>query len=137
VPQESVIGPLLYLIYTADGPTKDDSLIATFTDDTAKLSSDADPARASERLYHLSLLQKWLKQSAQITFSTRRDLCPQVNINNISIPIKTEVKYLGLHLNQKLAWKTHIKAKRRQLELELKHLYWLMNKISKLRLKTN
>jgi hypothetical protein len=33
---------------------------------------------------------------------------------------------------QRLTWKTHIKAKKRQLELKLKTMYWLMNKRSKL-----
>jgi hypothetical protein len=62
VPQESVVGPLLYLFYAADAPTKDDTLIPTFADDTAILSSDADPARSSERLHHyLSLSVNWLK----------------------------------------------------------------------------
>jgi hypothetical protein len=56
VPQGTVIGPLLYLIYTADAPTGDDALIATFADDTAILYSDADPTRATERLYFLSIL---------------------------------------------------------------------------------
>jgi hypothetical protein len=80
--------------------------------------------------------KKWkikvnLVKSIQITF-TRRALCPQVNINNIPIPIKMEVKYLCLHLDQKLTWRAHIKAKRLQLELKLKTMYWLMNKKSKL-----
>jgi hypothetical protein len=42
------------------------------------------------------------------------------------------VKCLVLHLDKKLTWKNHIKAKRRQLELKAKNLYWLMNKKSKL-----
>jgi hypothetical protein len=50
-------------------------------------------------------------KSTQITFTTRRDLCPQVNINNVPIPIETEVKYLGLHVDQKVTWKNHIKPR--------------------------
>jgi hypothetical protein len=44
VPQGSVIGPLPN---TANASTRNDTLIATFADDTATLSSDADPVRAS------------------------------------------------------------------------------------------
>jgi len=111
--------------------------MATFTDDTAILSSDPDPVRATEKLqHHLNLLQNWLEQwrikvnptkSAQVTFTTRRDICPPVNLHNIHIPVKKEVKYLGLHLDEKLKLKTHIKAKRRQLELKLKNMSWTIN----------
>jgi hypothetical protein len=66
MPQGSVIGPLLCLIYTADVPARDDTLIATLPDDTAILSSDADPAGASERLHHhFIILQNWLKKNGK------------------------------------------------------------------------
>jgi hypothetical protein len=72
-------------------------------------------------------------KSTQITF-TRRTICPQVSINNLTIPIKQEVKCLGLYLDKKLTWQTHIKAKRRQLELKVGSMNWLINKKSQLSL---
>jgi hypothetical protein len=69
-------------------------------------------------------------KSSQIIFTTRRTVCPQVSINNFPIPIKQEVKYLGLHLDKKLTCQTHIKAKRRQLELKIRNMTWLINRKS-------
>jgi len=63
VTQDSVLGPLLYLLYTADVPTTQDTVMATFADGTAILSSDPDPVRTTEKLqHHLNLLQHWLEQ---------------------------------------------------------------------------
>jgi hypothetical protein len=46
VSQASVLGPLLYLLYTADLPTSPECTTATFANDTAVITMDSDPAIA-------------------------------------------------------------------------------------------
>jgi hypothetical protein len=136
------LGPLLYLLYTADPPTTPGSLTATFADDTAILTSDSDPAAASQILQtNLLELQRGLKRSrlkanesklTHVTFTTRRATCPPVHINDVQLPQSEEVKYLGLHLGRRLTWHKHIFTKRKQLGLTLTKIHWLLGRQSQL-----
>jgi hypothetical protein len=51
---------------------------------------------------------------------------PPAHINNVQLPQEEDVKYLGLHLDRRLTWHKHIFAKRKQLEITLTKIYWLL-----------
>ena len=146
VPQGSILGPTLYLLYTADLPTSNDIVSAAFADDTAYLAIDNTVEIASERLQeHLTLVERWLKKwrikvneskSSHVTFTMRKDTCLPITLNNKILPMANEVKYLGMHLDRRLTWKVHIWNKRKQLGLKFRKLYWILGPKSQLSLES-
>jgi len=51
-------------------------------------------------------------KSTQITFAKNRIVCPQTTVYNTPMPMKSEITYLGLHLDQRLTRQAHVKVKR-------------------------
>lgn len=144
VPQGSVLGPLLYLLYTHDLPRSRNIELATFADDIAIISTHENPRIASLNLQvQLNTLQHWLNRwkikvnetkSVHTIFSLCKQTCPGVSINNVSIPQSSVASYLGIHLDSRLTWKAHITKKKKQMELKMKELYWLIGRRSNMSL---
>ena len=118
---------MLYLLFTSDLPQAPNITIGTYADDTVILTFHTDVFRASSCLQgYLNIIQTWLRmwknkinefKSTYLNFTLRRNPSPQVYLNNVAIPPATTVKYLGLHLDNKLNWKEHITKKRKQMDL--------------------
>lgn len=144
VPQGSVLGPLLYLLYTADLPTRNNTEIATFADDTVVMASHRNPKTATKYLQeNLTEIQQWLTKwrmkvneakSTHVTFTLKKETCPPVVLNGQQLPQATDVKYLGMYLDRRLTWKKHIFTKRKHLGATFTKMYWLMGRKSKLSL---
>jgi hypothetical protein len=85
VPYGSILGLLLYAIYTADIPQSNTKILSTFADNTA-ISTHPDPTLASTNLQdHLRTIENWTRKwrlkinetkTSHITFTLRRGHCP-------------------------------------------------------------
>ena len=73
-------------------------------------------------------------KSKHVTFTLRKGDCPPVFFNNIKLPHESKAVYLGIHLDRRLTWRSHIEAKRTQIKLKTLELNWLIGSHSKLSL---
>ena len=133
VPQGSVLGPILFLLFINDiHKSLSNVIIKLFADDTNCFVLGKD-FNSLERLVQLELnkLQKWINTNKlTINFDPRkssycifkpRSKCFPVNfdrglrIGSNILKYKETTKYLGLILDKNLTWESHIKVLNKKL----------------------
>ena len=132
VPQGSVLGPLLFLIYINDLTDNIKSKIKLFADDSSLFLKVKDIEEAQSLLTSdLGTISAWAyqwkmqfnpditKQAIEVIFSTKykKENHPPLFFSGIPVARNDSTKHLGFYLDEKLSFKKHIseaiiKAKR-------------------------
>ena len=122
VPQGSVLGPLLFLLYTKDiGQVIPAGVVhQEFADDLELDYTHRDPQIVATMLSSaVSAVEDWLagigllvnRSKTQVMFVTPRRAAPVehvVSCHTEKLTTVSAVKYLGLHMDNDFSWTTHI-----------------------------
>ena len=121
VPQDSILGSLLVILYINDLPSAVSSSMKIFADDVAMYCPvhSADDCKAFQHDLKLDLVSTWCsKWQMSLNVSKCELLCisnikrspvqPDYYINNCHLQWVSSVKYLGIVVDSKLSWNDHI-----------------------------
>lgn len=120
VPQGSVLGPLLFLVYVNDIADNIDTSVTVkmFADDCVvyrtvrntcdQVSLNENFCKIAEWCERWRMVINYSKTCALTVTHKKYPLSFAYHVKDKCIKTVNEVKYLGLHLNSKLNWETHI-----------------------------
>ena len=122
VPQGSVLGPILFLLFINDISKDTSSTIRLFADDTIMYRPIRCEADALALQRDLDRLEKWSRDwqmefhpdKCKVIHVTRKvkKLSYKYSIYNTELESVTSVKYLGIEISQDLRWNKHIESSR-------------------------
>ncbi|GFV54379.1 RNA-directed DNA polymerase from mobile element jockey [Trichonephila clavipes] len=147
-PQGSILSPLLYNIYTHDFPTTPTVDVCLFADDAAIIAQACNPDMVRRYLQqYLKKLQSWLRKwrikinvgkSQAIIFKKGqyRNRLRELKLFRNSIPWVRQVEYLGVTLDSKLTFNSHLRKITCKFKRTLYTLLPLLNRSSILSLKS-
>ena len=125
VPQGSILGPLLFLVYINDLPNELKSSVKLFADDTSLFTIVKDKNERANTLNNdLLLISKWAynwkmlfnpgpsKPAQEVLFSRKKktQIHSTISFNKIQVERASHHKHLGILLDEKLNFKQHIDA---------------------------
>ena len=123
VPQGSILGPLLFLVYINDLPNGLKSNAKLFADDISLFTIVKDRSVSANILNNdLQLISLWAykwkmlfnpdpkKPAQEVLFSRKKQIQnhPTISLNNVQVERTTYQKHLGVILDEKLNFKEHV-----------------------------
>ena len=119
VPQGSLLGPLLFILFNDLQNSSDFLSFICFADDSNLFLSHRDPNTLIAKMNReLKLVQSWIhanklslniEKTHYMLFSNSLRVLPDsVKINDINLLQVDNTKFLGLYIDRELSWKTHI-----------------------------
>ena len=122
IPQGTVLGPVLFLIFINDLPQSINGACSIFADDTTAYTSGKDPLSTCRDLsINLDSAWNWASEwgmmfsvekseHLEISSKNKPDTSPGVSMGRMSVPKVLTHKHLGVYFNSRLTWDTHIQA---------------------------
>ena len=137
VPQGSILGPLLFLLYINDmNKSVKHSCVYHFADDTNLLYKNKDPKKLRKNINSdLKDIFTWLcanrlslnvSKTEFIVFKPPKKSLHQritLKLNGKTLFESTKLKYLGLIMDDRLTWKHHISELRKKLSKSIGIIY--------------
>ena len=126
MPQGSIVGPLFFLIYINDLTDGTTSIAKLFADDTSLFSVVQNKNNSASQLNNdLNKVSDWAytwkmsfnpnpsKQAQEVIFSRKctKEDHPPIYFSDIAVTRTTVQKHIGMYLDEKLNYNTHIKEK--------------------------
>ena len=119
VPQGSILGPLLFILFINDLPSATAFTTKLFADDTCLLFSHTNKTKLEQQINkELCEVNNWMKinklaincnKTYFMTFAKpNKSFDLNLHMESKSITQVSEIKYLGVILDNKLSWKPHV-----------------------------
>ena len=136
VPQGSILGPLLFIIYINDLRLSTTFKVNLFADDGyLSLSNSSEKELEQEVNFQLNKVNCWLQynklslhpdKTTYLIFSRKKTKYSfDIKIGQVTLKESSETKYLGLLIDNKLSWKPHIK----KIKSKLSSTCWALSRI--------